>query len=387
MQAIQLLLPAVASLTLGVALLVPLRDERRGRRATLAGRATTMSPDFGALQRGQPLSDSAPQGDVQRPPCNIATEGSAPATDGTTTATGLSGLVIELKADAASSNADRRPLLPELWRAIRGLVSAESHTLALDGAANGPHDERDAHDERDERNERDEHETVVERSFAGELQALLAAPRADDLAGGLCIAQDPSSESASEPCRQDVPPPGAYDLATAADVRRPVRIAPLTRHPLRVRRRDIAWTSQLDPPLENNLPARTGFLERAARIRMPALEPILVAAYHEENAANRLLVLRALLGARSNAAVEAFRDALSSGTDDERALAVDAIVASGHRELLTAALTDRVDAIAARAALAYVDSAARQDYKVALASYLDEHRIESILALLAGVVS
>jgi hypothetical protein len=100
-----------------------------------------------------------------------------------------------------------------------------------------------------------------------------------------------------------------------------------------------------------------------------------------------MLALAALR--RSNAskeAIETFTEALGTGSDEERALAVDALSEAGAREQIARGLTDRIDAIAAKAALAYVGTTARDDYRLALSPLIDESRIETILALLAGVV-
>jgi hypothetical protein len=99
-----------------------------------------------------------------------------------------------------------------------------------------------------------------------------------------------------------------------------------------------------------------------------------------------LLALQALVRCRFAGARESLVDALRLGSDDERAFAVDSLVALGDRASLDIALSDRVDAIAARAALGFVGSDRRADYAAALAPHLDARRIEAILGLLAGVL-
>jgi len=56
----------------------------------------------------------------------------------------------------------------------------------------------------------------------------------------------------------------------------------------------------------------------------------------------------------------------------------------GPRESLVTALSDGVDAIAARAALGYVGSRERADYHLALTPFVDSARIDGLLSLLAG---
>jgi len=78
---------------------------------------------------------------------------------------------------------------------------------------------------------------------------------------------------------------------------------------------------------------------------------------------------------------------MRNGTDRERSLAVDGLAAAGCREALVPALNDRLDAVAAKAALAYVGTNRREDYRVALAPFVDEARVEALLALLAGYLA
>jgi hypothetical protein len=115
-------------------------------------------------------------------------------------------------------------------------------------------------------------------------------------------------------------------------------------------------------------------------------EAALLAAYREEDADGRLLALQSLVRCRFAGARESLVDALRLGSDEERAFAIDGLVALGERASLGIALADRVDAIAARAALGFVASDRRSDYIPALAPFLDERRIEAILGLLAGVL-
>jgi hypothetical protein len=167
----------------------------------------------------------------------------------------------------------------------------------------------------------------------------------------------------------------------------PDRIVPLTRMPLRPQARELSWprlvagTYVLETAAE-----RQAFLANAIRSRDADLEPALLAAYREEDAPGRLLALRALRGANCSGAIDAFADALHVGTDEERSVAVDALLAMQQLDAVTPAFNDRLDAIAAQAALGYVGSHHRADYVTVLEPFIDRARIETILALLAGIV-
>jgi hypothetical protein len=166
---------------------------------------------------------------------------------------------------------------------------------------------------------------------------------------------------------------------------RPERKAPLTRLPLRPHTGTVAWPLLLEPSAGDcNRDARHRMLAEFARANGVADEAVLVAAYREEDAAGRALALRGLRRRTSGEARAIFEEAIRDGTDDERAAAVEALAACGPRESLMPALTDRVDAIAARAALGYVRSRERADYHLALAPFVDAARIDALLSLLAG---
>jgi hypothetical protein len=150
----------------------------------------------------------------------------------------------------------------------------------------------------------------------------------------------------------------------------------------------ITWPASASPPLAFATDAeRYAFLRAAATDCDRADDALLARAFREETAEGRALALVALRRAdASREAIDAFTDALCTGSDDERALAVDALSEAGAREQVARGITDRIDAIAAQAALAYVGTSARDDYRAALSPLIDESRIETILALLAGVV-
>lgn len=174
------------------------------------------------------------------------------------------------------------------------------------------------------------------------------------------------------------------------------RILPLTRLPLRPQSSKITWptlldtgaTSAIQPSrIPSDRTARRTLLAELVRNRRDDAPEALRTAYREEDADGRSLALRALLQYDVDDASHAiFLEALRSGSDDERSIAVDALSDAGDRDALLLALDDRIDAIAAKAALAYVNSSEREAYGRFLGPYLDRGRIETILALLAGFV-
>ena len=127
-------------------------------------------------------------------------------------------------------------------------------------------------------------------------------------------------------------------------------------------------------------------LEALERSPDATAQAALIQAYREEDARGRVLALRALMRGRYTQAHGVFVDALRSGADEERALAVDALIGVGDRAGVRAAFSDRVDAIAARAALAYLGTVPAEDYRAALEPYMDKPRIEVMLELLAGII-
>ncbi len=171
-------------------------------------------------------------------------------------------------------------------------------------------------------------------------------------------------------------------------VRAPVdRVVPITRLPLRPQSGEVTWFSSLGPAsFPQSVRERRVLLEELAEDRERADIALLTQAYHEEDAQGRVLALRALAVHHTRDARGTFVDALHSGTDDERVVAIDALAASDACDALPAAFRDRVDAIAARAALAFVGTNVRADYVAALEPYVDAARLDAILALLAGFV-
>ena len=165
------------------------------------------------------------------------------------------------------------------------------------------------------------------------------------------------------------------------------RMVPLTRLPLRSCPNEITW---FDAPGSAHALAtrreRLNLLERYARGTLTTDVETLLRAHREEDADGRRLALRALAKHHARAGIAAFDDALRTGTDDERAIAIDGLVAANARDRVRTLLHDRVDAIAARAAIAYVGSNRRDDFVAALAPLLDDVRVATLLALLAGYI-
>ena len=165
------------------------------------------------------------------------------------------------------------------------------------------------------------------------------------------------------------------------------RIVPLTRLPLRPQSMAIVWPRLAGREHELGVEERHALLRDMAT-RPPAihLQAALEQAYREEGTEGRILVLRGLIRGRYDAR-DTFIDALRTGTDDERWLAVDALLALGLRDPLVTAFSDRVEAIAAKAALGCAGSNRREDCHAVLAAHVDNVRCDALLSLLAGVLT
>ena len=306
---------------------MPLRDDRRGNRATLAGCDAPLVPDFRALAPKQTAREARPD-----PAAAVA-------------------------AFYAEWSARVRALALAIWNFFEVPERGVSQPQAAPTS--------------------DDH-ILVARSFAEELASLLpVAERAAD------------SPQAEIPAPQTEAEEAGLDPIVVAFAPRPAfeRVVPLTRTPLRPHSVSITWprltnaASELESPLE-----RHAFLRDVPRAVDASLATALQTAYREEEGEGRLLALRALRRGNVVAARDTFVDALAVGTDDERSVAVDALLAFGEREAVTSAFSDRIDAIAAQAALGYVATNSRGDYFAALEPFVDRPRIETILGLLAGVV-
>ena len=394
----QFVLPTLATIALGAALLVPLRDDRRGRRATLGGHQP-LRPDF---------ADVASVGCVEPEANSYATE---PIVDGadcdptseTVPPDEAQIVFIEGAHEPPQNDAPRLSDThvrdrPSILRWLRAVVSGS----AMDGRRRSAQDDRNpaatsdvaANDRGATGTSRFEdfgsESTIMERSFAAELDSLLN-PTCTNRAEGSGLVNDADQSTKPDGIRTIDEPFRESDASSNVSVRFPSlgdRIVPITRLPLRPQTLDVTWPHELDPPrLASSRDDRYALLKTLARNPDDAIARILESAFRQEDAQGRLLALRAL--SRTTATQRSrttFLEALKMGTDDERAMAVDALVTHGACGDLAAACNDRVDAIAAQAALAFVASDRRADYRVALSPFVDPARIDTILILLAGVV-
>ena len=149
----------------------------------------------------------------------------------------------------------------------------------------------------------------------------------------------------------------------------------------------IAWPVDFGESEADSIPHdRHAKLLELAHAPDDANASALHAGLRHANAAERLSILRILERTSGAATQVIFHDLLRTGSDTERALAVDVLARCGERSALVEAFADRVDAVAARAAFAYVGTNVRSDYESILTTYVDRHRLERILDLLGGVL-
>jgi hypothetical protein len=234
------------------------------------------------------------------------------------------------------------------------------------------------------------------RAFAEEVERVAAATRPvldrEDPLAALDRSYVTSTDVGtgnSEPPRSQEPSEENDERAPEANFpERPHMQPPLTRLPLRSQPSAVSWPLLLPNPREmlseaDRLQLLSSFTFSGATVP----EAPLCSAYREEGAAGRILALKALANANGEFAREVVREASRYGSDDERTIAIDVLANRGDREALAAALCDRVEAIAARAALGYVGSFERVDYERALEPLVSKGRLEAILALLAGILT
>ena len=79
------------------------------------------------------------------------------------------------------------------------------------------------------------------------------------------------------------------------------------------------------------------------------------------------------------------RELLRSGSDAERALTIDTLILHGLYDELVPALGDRLEVLAAKAALGLARSSRRADLIAAIEPHVSEGRLSAILALLVGL--
>ena len=228
----------------------------------------------------------------------------------------------------------------------------------------------------------------VERFAATTLPAVERGERLPDL-DAIPVKSADAATLVSEALPRELREESTGRTAEATVSDRPQTQPPLTRLPLRAQRSAVSWPLLLPNPRETASEAeRLELLASFTRSGAAAVpEAPLCTAYREEAAAGRILALRALANANGEFASEIVREAARYGSDEERTIAIDALADCGDREALAIALSDRVDAIAARAALGYVGTFERADYERALAPLVAKARLDAILALLAGILT
>jgi len=335
MQLEEMLLPTIATIALGTALLMPLRDARPGRRATVSGLIGPLLSRFVALE------DSAPAGETCVPDPHHPQPVGRARHDVRSALKTMAGRVHEFFMTPVPSDVDAAPTS----------------------------------------------EDIVERSFADALGSLLsiAQPEAEAEPGP---ESDFGCEAELEPESDTVKIPIArVSTEVATIVPSFDRIVPLTRMPLRPQAREITWPRDMDVPRAfESETERLTFLANAIGSAGPDVSRTLISAYQQESTPGRILALRALRTSNDENVEDVYIDAIHVGTDEERALAVDVLIARGRTDELAGVLHDRIDAIAAVAALGYVGSRRRDQYFEKLAPHIDRARIENILILLAGIV-
>ena len=433
---------------------MPLRDDRRGRRATLGPGDTPFRPEFSCPA----ASAITPAPDATRVPAQVAASADLPDIRAASDAPGAerserSQTVFSEARTHATPPADptqQRSLvepsavLVALVRPFFGLRSALLRFMNVpEVSGRGASDATAALDEF-------RADTTRERSFASEVASLLGAPiqpaqfaeRPDasttaavpaepvtaiaDLASSFAPLLSPPETTtrddrtnefgASEGDRCQAAharniggpskPAEASEASVASDVVithslaeqnivvaaiafRPERAVPITRLPLRPQGLDITWPSQI-PDIERggslSRVERHRLLERFVRHPGNVSSDTIARAYREEEGNGRTIALRVLLRNFPHAGRASFIEALRVGSDEERAVAVDGLTAIGARDELTPAFSDRVDAIAAKAALSYVGTFDRAHYREQLSEFIDGTQIDAILRLLAGIV-
>jgi hypothetical protein len=236
---------------------------------------------------------------------------------------------------------------------------------------------------------------VSSRAFAEEVErAAATAPPVIDREDPLAASDRSyltSTDVATANCEAHPQEPSEENGERAPGVNfseRPHMQPPLTRLPLRSQPSAVSWPLLLAN--QRKTLSEADRLELLTSFTLPGTtvpEAPLCSAYREEGAAGRILALKALANANGEFALEVVREASRYGSDDERTIAIDVLANRGDREALAAALCDRVEAIAARAALGYVGSFERGDYERALGPLVSKGRLEAILTLLAGILT
>ncbi len=487
MQLEQLVLPTLATVALGTALLVPLRDGRRGKRATLTGLAP-LRPDFRIVDRERAddaasnvgASETAGETHQARSDDDIENDTGSVAQHSASHAPGAAPLDTEPARREAQTQTvrpnDPRDLgaettltssvgarqqvgmPPRRWTGLAHFFARKTNVTAADASQSqaaiaesplgrsidllrqvarcfsvGASAVAATADITEPQGSSDATHIVpapspvtVERSFADELHRLLrAAPVGENARAAQAtpeIEADPAvpdgvlphfshgtpafltSPPATAPAAAPFAPSGSIEVSDVEllphrvpALRLPFEpVVPLTRLPLRPQSETITWPTRLYDALNfandaaiaaTDHAARRALLLRLAHSATVDAAATLHVAYREEDGQGRALALRALMRLEADEhACAIYADALRSGTDDERSLAIDALARAGEREALVEALDDRIDAIAAKAALAYVGSNDQRVFRAVLAPLVGQARLAAILSLLAGFV-
>ena len=387
-----MLLPCIAAGTLAVAVLVPLRDDRRGRKATVSGDLPLVALfPIDTAARDAARNDATPlvvpsavairftEEPVRHETLPIGASSTTTSNAGTEEPGTLAATPDLREAEAEQEPSEERSrghgfgsrISAFVASALRfGLGDRETPSVQFKTS-----DDDGVHEE---------------RSFAEELALV---DRVDRDAGATTSVHDEPNVRTEE--RVDVVdeeerlPEAAWN-APVAPAARSARTwsVPLTRVPLRPERPAVTWPLALPiPHVGASRAVRHEILTRSIAADVTSHVDALCAAYDQEDAAGRLLALRAIERCPGEAARSTLVDALQHGSDDERVVAIDALASRNDRAPLIEALSDRVDAVAARAALAYVQSDVRADYDRLLGSILERSRIDALLIFLAGVVA
>ncbi len=164
------------------------------------------------------------------------------------------------------------------------------------------------------------------------------------------------------------------------------RVVPVTRRRLRPRSGAVGWPAMVEPERTDFSPEERGRIlhlvigDGDAARRSAVLSRVVF----EEDGDLRLTALKALVSQRDGTALDAFRDVLRSGSDAERSLAIDGLVALGATDDLVPALADRLELLAAKAALGLCATRRRADLLELMAPHVEVARREAVVALLSG---
>lgn len=166
------------------------------------------------------------------------------------------------------------------------------------------------------------------------------------------------------------------------------RIVPVTRRRLRPQGRTRTWPALLPNAIDADSVA-----ERTAAVRALAdgdgagnAGYLLAAIAREEEGELRMLAFRALIARKHGEGRDVFREALRSGSDAERSMAIDGLARLDAFDELSEAFADRLEPLAAKAVLLYSAARDRSRALEVLDERVDPGRRDAILTLLAGVL-